>query len=290
MAEQVRWSGRRVEWWLPTVYAVFSGLWIYFSDAVAASTSLTIEGQRVISTYKGFGYVLIVTVLLHVGIRAALRRERTEAKKVMEAEKFKEQVIQGVQEGVIVYGPDLRYQVWNPFMEKQSGVSAGEVLGRHPLEVFPFLQESGVMDHLNRVLAGERVDPIEFPFHVHSTGKKGWNIDTSVPFRNAQGDIIGVLATITDITERRQVQDMLTHSHDLMRYIIEHSQGAVAVHDRNMKYIYVSQQYLQDYKVAGQDIIGRHHYEVMPDLSPTSTSFAHQRQLAFPMKGVIRGG
>ena len=88
-----------------------------------------------------------------------------------------------------------------------------------------------------------------------------------------------MLATVTDITERRQAEDRLNHSYELMRYIIEHCQEAVAVHDRDMKYIYVSQQYLQDYKVVGQDIIGRHHYEVMPDL-PQKWRDVHQKALA----------
>ena len=269
----------RAEWWVPALFALFSGLWIYFSDALVASISLSIENQRVSSTYKGFTYVLITTVLLYVGIRAALRRERTEAKKAMEAQRFTDQIIHSVQEGVIVYGPDLRYQVWNPFMEQLSGIPARDVIGRHPLEVFPFLQETGALDNLNRALAGEQVDPIEFPFHVQSTGKKGWNIDASAPFHNSQGKIVGVLATVTDITERRQAEDKLAHSHELMRYIIEHCQGAVAVHDRDMNYVYVSQQYLQDYKVVGQDIIGRHHYEVMPDL-PQKWRDVHQKALA----------
>ena len=279
MIEKVQKLGRRAEWWVPATFALFSGLWIYFSDALVASISLGMENQRVISTYKGFAYVLIATILLYMGIRTALRRERAEARKAVEAQKFTDQIIHSVQEGVIVYGPDLRYQVWNPFMEQLSGIPAKDVIGKHPLEVFPFLQESGAMDHVNRALTGEQVDPIEFPFHVPSTGRKGWNIDASAPFRNAQGEIVGVLATVTDITERRQAEDKLTHSHELMRYIIEHNQGAVAVHDRDMKYIYVSQQYLKDYKVEDQDIIGRHHYEVMPDL-PQKWRDVHQAALA----------
>jgi len=64
-----------------------------------------------------------------------------------------------------------------------------------------------------------------------------------------------------------------------MRYIIEHNQSAVAVHDRDMKYIYVSQRYLEEYQVSEKDVIGKHHYDVFPDL-PQKWRDVHQKALA----------
>ena len=68
-----------------------------------------------------------------------------------------------------------------------------------------------------------------------------------------------------DITDRKMAENALIHSHDLMRYIIEHNASAVAVHDKNLRYLYVSQRYLDDYNIK-EDIIGKHHYDVFPDL------------------------
>ncbi len=82
-----------------------------------------------------------------------------------------------------------------------------------------------------------------------------------------------------DITERKRAEEALAHSHDLMRYIIEHNQSAVAVHDRDLKYIYVSQRYLDDYKLEEKDIIGKDHYDVFPDL-PQKWRDVHQKALA----------
>jgi PAS domain S-box-containing protein len=86
------------------------------------------------------------------------------------------------------------------------------------------------------------------------------------------------IGTISNITERKAMKDALTHSHDLMRYIIEHTRSDVAVHDRDMKYLYVSQSYLDDYNVKEQDIIGKHHYDVFPDL-PQKWRDVHERVL-----------
>ena len=78
---------------------------------------------------------------------------------------------------------------------------------------------------------------------------------------------------------RKRAEDALAHSHDLMRYVLEHNRSAVAVHDRDLKYIYVSQRYLQEYNVTEHDVIGKHHYAVFPDL-PQKWRDVHQRALA----------
>ena len=70
----------------------------------------------------------------------------------------------------------------------------------------------------------------------------------------------------------------LLHSRDLMRYIIEHNQSAVAIHDRERRYIYVSKQYLDQFNVEQRDVIGKHHYDVFPDL-PQKYRDAHERAL-----------
>lgn len=84
-----------------------------------------------------------------------------------------------------------------------------------------------------------------------------------------------------EVAERalKQAEQQLRQSHDLLHYIITHAQSAIAVHDRDLKYVFVSKRYLEQYKVKEQDIIGKHHYEVFPDL-PQKWRDVHQRALA----------
>ena len=82
-----------------------------------------------------------------------------------------------------------------------------------------------------------------------------------------------------DITERKQVERKLSHSHELMTYIIEHNRSSIAVHDNDLKYIYVSKRYLEEYYVKDPNIIGKHHYDVFPDL-PQKWRDVHQKALA----------
>ncbi|MDP4117209.1 MAG: hypothetical protein Q8903_13815, partial [Bacteroidota bacterium] len=41
---------------------------------------------------------------------------------------YYQQIINCVQEGIIVLDRDLKYQIWNPYMEQYSGLSASDVI------------------------------------------------------------------------------------------------------------------------------------------------------------------
>jgi len=84
---------------------------------------------------------------------------------------------------------------------------------------------------------------------------------------------------IKDITDKKLAREKLLHNNYLMKYIIEHDPNAIAVHDKDLNYLYVSDRYMKDYNIEGQDIIGKHHYEVFPEI-PDRWKEVHKRALA----------
>ena len=123
-----------------------------------------------------------------------------------EASQFNRQIVASAREGIAVHGRDLKYKVWNPFMEQLTGMSAGQVVGKHPDELFPFLREAGVLASKQKALAGEPTSTIDFHFEGLPSGKSGWVSRTDGPLRNAAGEIIGVIEVMRDITERKQAE------------------------------------------------------------------------------------
>jgi PAS domain S-box-containing protein len=128
---------------------------------------------------------------------------------LLESDQFNQQIIAGAREGIIVYGPDLRYQVWNPYMEQLTGLPACEVLGRHPLELFPFLEEVGVFGMLERALSSGISCCLEFQYRLPQNDSIGWVAETSTPLRNARGEIIGVISTVRDVKEQKSAEEAL---------------------------------------------------------------------------------
>ncbi len=87
-----------------------------------------------------------------------------------------------------------------------------------------------------------------------------------------------------EITELVKAKEKLSHMHNLMQYVISHAQSAIAVHDKDMKYIYVSAQYLKQYNIKEKDILGKHHYDVFPNL-PQKWRDVHKRVLSGAVEG-----
>jgi PAS domain S-box-containing protein len=123
-----------------------------------------------------------------------------------------QQIINCVQEGIIVHDRDLHYLVWNPFLEKLTGIPAADVIGKYPLDRFPFLKETGAMDQIEKALAGETVPGAEFYFNVPETGKSGWTFSTAAPLLTESGEIFGVIRTLSDITDHRKIEEQLRQS------------------------------------------------------------------------------
>ena len=142
-----------------------------------------------------------------IGIVRDITARKQAEDELRQITQFNREVIEGAAEGIIVYDRELRYRMWNPFMANLTGVPARDALGKCALDVFPHLREQGVDRLLERALAGETVRSEDLPFCSPSTGRSGWFVGTYAPHRNGSGDIVGVVATIQDITQRKQGEE-----------------------------------------------------------------------------------
>jgi PAS domain S-box-containing protein len=79
--------------------------------------------------------------------------------------------------------------------------------------------------------------------------------------------------------DRRRFEDIVKTNEALLRLFIKHTPAAIAMFDTDMRYLQVSDRFLTDYDLEGQDIIGKSHYEVFPDI-PIHWREAHRRILA----------
>lgn len=137
-----------------------------------------------------------------------------------ESEEFNREIIASAGEGIVVYDRDLRYLVWNRFMEEMTGITAAQVIGQPALGQFPRLREQGIHRLLERALAGETCAAREFDFAVPASGKSGWASAIYHPHRNAGGEIIGVVGMVRDITEQKRVALAQQESNERYRSLI----------------------------------------------------------------------
>ena len=71
----------------------------------------------------------------------------------------------------------------------------------------------------------------------------------------------------------------LQEREEQLRLCVKHSPAAIAMLDCDMKYLVVSLRWMEDYRLGEQDIVGRCHYDVFPDV-PSHWREIHRRCLA----------
>lgn len=101
-----------------------------------------------------------------------------------------------------------------------------------------------------------------------------------LPKALAMPSIRSLEQTVQDRTaELVRVNALSTENEARLQLLIDHSPAALAMLDRDMRYIAVSRRWLSDYGLAGRDILGQSHYDVFPEL-PQEWKDVHQRALA----------
>jgi len=102
----------------------------------------------------------------------------------------------------------------------------------------------------------ERPDGTRIPFIPYPT-----------PVFDASGMFTGAVNMLVDISERKRAEADLAERQAQLAVFVEHAPAAIAMFDRDMRYLAVSRRYILDFRLP-QDaqLIGRSHYKVFPDI------------------------
>jgi PAS domain S-box-containing protein len=167
--------------------------------------------------------------------------------------------------------------------------SVEEIIGQDDTVLFPpeVCAEIKANDH--RIITSgnyeilEETVLVEGEWRTYSTTKNAC--------RDSQGNILGLVGFARDITPLKQTQEVLrqaneelelrvqartvelskaiaalSESEERLRLFIENVPSAIAMFDREMRYLATSQRWLLDYNLGEQEIIGRCHYDVLPEI------------------------
>ena len=120
--------------------------------------------------------------------------------------------------------------------------------------------------------------------YIRSNGSLLWG-RLSVSLLGGHGSSL-VLAMIEDITEKKAAQDalreqaaLLQSREELLKIFVKNAPAGVAMFDREMRYLQVSDRWCTDYNLDSAQIVGRCQYEFFPDL-PERWKEMHRRGFA----------
>ena len=164
--------------------------------------------------------------------------------------------------------PQCRYTLWNAAMERYSGVSAAEVLGRCAFDVFPHLVRIGVDRLFHRALAGETT--VVENYEVESDGKRRYFDRHYAPLHDRTGVIVGGVGVVREVTSRRLAEEALRERDELFRAVVENASDAVAIVDLQGLAVYANPALEKTLgyghgELVGQDVLAFAHPD---DLAP----------------------
>jgi diguanylate cyclase (GGDEF)-like protein/PAS domain S-box-containing protein len=138
---------------------------------------------------------------------------------------------------------------------------------------------AATMDYFRSEVIGQ-AKPFDREYRIVrlSDGQVRWVHGLGRLETNAEGRPVRMVGTIRDVTARMEADLALRESQELLRLFIEHAPAAIAMLDRNMRYLSVSKRWIEMHALEGLDLIGRSHYEIFPKI-PESWRSIHQRAL-----------
>jgi hypothetical protein len=171
---------------------------------------------------------------------------------------FLSQLLDACVEGILAFDPDYRYIAWNKAMERISGLKREEVLGKCAFDLFPFIKETGEDKCLRAALAGESSTSENRPYAVPETGRSGFFKAYYSPLLDQQNLIVGGIAVVHDITERKRAEEEAQEAHQRLTFHVENSPLAVIEWDSDFRVSRWSESAERLYGWRADEVLGKY--------------------------------
>jgi PAS domain S-box-containing protein len=205
--------------------------------------------------------------------------ERKQAEEnLRESEARYRELVQNANSAIIRWKADGTVTFFNEYAQSFFGYSAEEAVGRHVSFIMPEKESTGT--DLTGLVRAIVANPERFVNNINENirkdGSRAWMTWTNKPIFDNKGDLIEILAVGTDITERKQAELDLWENKETLRLFVEHAPSAIAMFDRQMRYLHASRRWRNDYGLGDRELLGKTHYEIFPEI-PKHWRDIHQR-------------
>jgi PAS domain S-box-containing protein len=167
---------------------------------------------------------------------------------------------------------------WNTGAQHMYGYTEAEAVGKPITMILP----PELRDEENKILETVRAGGHISQFETVRVAKTGKRINVSLtisPIKDSSGRVVGVSGIARDITERKRAEEALADMNrtlvaqaaslqareELLRVFVKNVPAAVAMLDRDMRYLQVSDRWCSDNSVEASELLGRSR-ELSPEM------------------------
>jgi PAS domain S-box-containing protein len=191
-------------------------------------------------------------------------------------------------DGIFAFDPECHITAWNQAMERISGLTRTEVLGKSVFEVFPFLGETGEGESFMKALSGKEAVSENHPYGQSRVGvfKSYYS-----PLFDESHSVVGGIAVIRDITERKQAENAAHNAYQRLTFHVESSPLAVIEWDSDFRVSRWSESAERLFGWKADEVLGKHvnewHFVFDDDVNAVELVTNRQRE-GVEVHGVLR--
>jgi PAS domain S-box-containing protein len=205
-----------------------------------------------------------------------------------------QQIFNASGSGMIIHDKNRTITSANNTASLLLGRPLHELIGRkcHHLISCPHPHTPQCCTH--QILKGTR--QVECEVNVERSGNRpAWLLLSSTPLRDAAGEIVGVVQSFQDITQRKQAEEELRNAKEEWEQTFNAMSDIVTLQNLDLRIIRANRAAGEALGVAADMLIGRHCYEVFrgasepcencPELSTLGNQRLHAREIEHPNLG-----
>src|SRR5271157_1667258 len=185
-------------------YAVIAILWIAFSDAVVTYFKL----PPGVETIKGTLFVFVTASLLYFTIKRLVQAVQLTSQERDETARLYRTVVEASNEGICLLDESGRISFLNGRLAAMLGRLAGELQGKRFQD---FIEEP----HVLAQRGAQQSETYECRLRKDSDCKP-WVLISRHPVLNDAGEVVHLVCTAIDITERKRAEETLRERADLL--------------------------------------------------------------------------
>jgi two-component system, cell cycle sensor histidine kinase and response regulator CckA len=195
-------------------------------------------------------------------------------------EKLLSDILDGSPFAQMVIGKDHRIIKWNRALEKYSGIRANDIVGtdqhwrscykeKRPLMID--LLADGAEEKIPQLYAGkyEKSKLLDGAYEVTGffpeAGENGkWLHSTASAIKDSDGNIIGAMAIVEDITEKKRAEEELRETKEYLAQIINQISDPIFVKDNEHKYVLVNDALCAFEMRPREQLLGQGSFDELP--------------------------
>lgn len=236
-------------------YLLLGALWFGGSELAWYALGLQSASAAGFSAAKGSLFFVLSAPVLYWCLNAVLQQQ-SRASELLWA------VADGTTDAVFVKNLDGQYLLFNSAAARFVGKPIAEVLGKNDFDIFEPSSAEKAMASDRRVV--ELGSAITIEERLTAKGVPRTFGVTKRPFRDADGNIAGVIGISRDISDRKRAEAILHEREQLLAHVTEAAQVGLVVVDANYRYLFANKAYTDVLGLSDTDIIGKRVSEIVP--------------------------